>query len=554
MHPSSPLKGAVSAAERKVFFALQDNLPKAYTALHSVALLTRPRDAQRLVDGEIDFVLCHPAWGIIAVEVKGGGIRCDADAQRWTSTSADGVEHVIKNPYDQARRNFYALQEELHACGLARSFPFPGGYAVWFPDLELRRSGLGLSAAYRQITLDANSLREPEAQVRRLFAECLVRTTERPPTEAGIASLARHFMPSWNIPVRLRTSLHEEEEVLVEATRSQHRVLAMLGRRRRALICGSAGSGKTFLVLEKARRLAEEGREILVVCYNVRLAEWLRGATAKMPSVSVFSFHELCLHLIQLARMAKPQPDPLGDCDAYFRYELPDAMLQALDLVSKRFDAILVDEAQDFDTVWWLGIEGLLRDPAESLLYLFYDDNQHIYGARIDFPISDATLLLCENCRNTQTIFSGFIELYRGDSAPEPIGPAGRAIERVEVKSDVEEQQVVERILRRLLQDEGIPPAAVTLLSGRTEDKSLWKEGARVAGSVLSWKPNNSPGTIACATIHAFKGLENSVVIVTETAHTPEKALRELLYVAYSRAKFHLVVLSRPGTPPPCFS
>ena len=133
----------------------------------------------------------------------------------------------------------------------------------------------------------------------------------------------------------------------------------MLGRRRRALICGSAGSGKTFLVLEKARRLAEEGREILVVCFNVRLAEWLREATAKMPSVSVFSFHELCLHLIQLARMPKPRPDPLGDCDAYFRYELPDAMLQAIDLISKRFDAILVDEAQDFDAVWWLGIEGL---------------------------------------------------------------------------------------------------------------------------------------------------------------------------------------------------
>jgi hypothetical protein len=31
-------------------------------------------------------------------------------------------------------------------------------------------------------------------------------------------------------------------------------------------------------------------------------------------------------------------------------------------------------------------------------------------------------------------IFSGFMELYLGDSVPEPIGPVGRAIERIEVK------------------------------------------------------------------------------------------------------------------------
>ena len=65
MHPSSPLKGALSNGERKVFFALQDNLPSAFTGLHSVALLTRPRGAQRLFDSEIDFVVCHPAYGLL---------------------------------------------------------------------------------------------------------------------------------------------------------------------------------------------------------------------------------------------------------------------------------------------------------------------------------------------------------------------------------------------------------------------------------------------------------------------------------------------------------
>ena len=63
--------------------------------------------------------------------------------------------------------------------------------------------------------------------------------------------------------------------------------------------------------------------------------------------------------------------------------------------------ALLVDEAQDFEAVWWIGLESLLRDPVAGLLYLFYDDNQHIYGTRLEFPIDEAPLMLCENCRNS---------------------------------------------------------------------------------------------------------------------------------------------------------
>jgi hypothetical protein len=47
---------------------------------------------------------------------------------------------------------------------------------------------------------------------------------------------------------------------------------------------------------------------------------------------------------------------------------------------------------------------------------------------------------------------------------------------------------------------------------------------------------------VACATIHTFKGLENSVIVITEIAHVHQEKLRELFYVAYSRAKFHLIV------------
>ena len=151
--------------------------------------------------------------------------------------------------------------------------------------------------------------------------------------------------------------------------------------------------------------------------------------------------------------------------------------------------------------------------------------------------------MLCENCRNTRNIFSSFMDFYRGDAVPESIGPPGRAVEVVTHLFDNDELSNITRVLRRLLDEERIPPAAITILTPRVEAKSIWKEGARLtANTVISWNSNPQPNTVACSTIHTFKGLENSVVIITEIAHLPEARMRELLYVAYSRAKFHLVV------------
>ncbi len=543
MHPDTPLKGTRSLAERKVFFALQENLPLPFCGLHGVSLLTRGRgDPDRLHDGEIDFILAHPELGLLVLEVKGGGIACDQERQRWTSTNQEG-EHEIKNPFEQAKRNMYALIEELHASKLAKRFSFPIGYAVWLPDIEIARAPLGLSTNYRAITLDATSLRAPEEELRRIFRECLVRPAPEVPSATGLREMVRHFVPSWKIPARLRTRLNEEEQILVESTRSQFKVLSMLARKRRALICGTAGSGKTFLALEKARRLGEAGGKVLLLCYNLRLSTWLHSAAEDYQNVEVFHYHGFCTHLCTMAKQPAPQPDPHGDRDSYFRYELPEAMMSALESVSLRYDAIIVDEAQDFDPVWWIGIEQLLRDSDESQLYLFYDDNQHIYGSRLEFPINDTPLLLCENCRNTRTIFDGFMQFYQGDAFPEAVGPDGRAVELLHTATASDEKRAIETVLKRLIHEEHIPAAAITILTGCSESKSMWKEGATgPASSVFSWKPITAPHGIACSTIHSFKGLESSVVIVSETRNLPEKMLRALLYVAYSRAKFHLVV------------
>ena len=139
---------------------------------------------------------------------------------------------------------------------------------------------------------------------------------------------------------------------------------------------------------------------------------------------------------------------------------------------------------------------------------------------------------------------------YRGDGAPEPIGPPGRAVEFINLRRTDSEFNAVETVVRRLVNTDGINPSDLTLLTPRSQAQSIWKMGLSVGGLALNWKPT-TPTThrashfLACATIHTFKGLESPVVIVTELEHAYHDTARQLEYVAYSRAKSHLVIIRR---------
>ena len=54
--------------------------------------------------GESDFVIFNPRSGILVVEVKGGGVKYNPkDSSHWMSVDRAGNEHVIKNPFEQAK-------------------------------------------------------------------------------------------------------------------------------------------------------------------------------------------------------------------------------------------------------------------------------------------------------------------------------------------------------------------------------------------------------------------------------------------------------------------
>jgi hypothetical protein len=538
--PNRPLKGTKSNAERKVFYALKDLLAEDYTVFHSVPVYYRTDENSMLMDGEIDFIVAHSNKGLMLIEVKGGGISCDSTSGEWMTSDSEGQKHRIKNPYEQAKKNKYALIEELRECNLTTKYSFPMGHAVWFPDIELTSSHLGFSAKLEKITLDARDLTNANSAINELFKESLSELSLKPPGYKGIDALVKHLAPHWEIAPTLSAKILGEQQEIIEATKSQFKVLSFLGRVSRALIKGCAGSGKTLLALEKAKRLADDGQSVLVICFNKRLASWLRVLLPGSERIHIFHFHGLCSHMCREANLPLSLPDPLGKSDLFYEQILPESILEALSIRAERFDAVIVDEGQDFRANWWIPIEECLKDPIKGTFYIFYDDNQLIYNREIKFPFEEPKITLLENCRNTKEINEYIRKFYLSDGYPDAIGPEGT---KPEVIVSNNEMASLKQILGTLIYKQKVKPEDIVILTPLKMNNSFLKEGTKIGNLSINWNNEIAENRILCSTIHSFKGLESPVVILCELSGLNAKKSKELLYVGVSRAKNHLIFI-----------
>lgn len=541
-YPNEPLAGTLSNAERKIFYALKQSLPDEYTFFHSIPVYREKEPNGGIMDGEVDFLIVHPEKGIIVLEVKGGGISLDSTTETWHTVDSHGARHRIRNPYEQAKEYKYALISDLQENTITSRCSYPFNHAVWFPDIDTGSRSLGISPQLRKMTLDATDLAHVESSINTLFAELLGSERRPAPGIAGVDALVKYLAPNWEILSSLKAQIIDEEIKITEATKSQFKILYLLEKIPHALISGCAGSGKTLLTIEKARRLAESGQKVLVICYNINLAGWIRKCLTKTTGVEVFHFHGLCTYFAELAGVPVP-PVPASDShEEYYLNTLPELLLEALEKCDKRFDAIIVDEGQDLTSTWWVPIQELLKNPDAGAFYIFFDDNQTIYNKTLEFPFSNPLFLLNENCRNTKLIHNHILEFYKGE-AIQSIGPEGREPEIINIaKTDFD--KTIRLLLNRLVNQEGISSEDIIVLSPVSVNKSQIKEGYSAGNFTLTWGQLANKNQIRCSTIHSFKGLESPVVIMVEMERCHPASKNELSYIGMSRARNHLVVIN----------
>jgi superfamily I DNA and RNA helicase len=522
-YPSLP-RQTMPPSERRFWDACK-TLGEGWSVFHSVAWQA-PRGG-RQGDGESDFILLHPSHGILVVEIQGG--RIEIESGEWFSTDRFAVRHGIKDPYRQAVDSKYTLLRYLR--DVLRSSALPRvSHAVVFPDIRLE-APIGLQP--REIAFDTVDLERMGGSLQRTLQHWGQWNNERI-SVANIDAIIRAFAPTLKVSRSLRSEIDEAEETLLELTARQVDALALLRSVRRAVIRGGAGTGKTLLAMEKARRVVVDGGKPLLVCFNSPLATSLTRQAAKSHVVS--TFHGLC------GRLGGAKV-PRGADDTWFFANAATVLTDAAELlaVDEKFDAIVIDEAQDFTDDWLAALQLLLRDPTDGPVVLFLDNHQHLYGSGPSLPKAWPVIELDLNCRNTLPIAKIVAGCY-GDAAPST-GAEGPAPQFIEI-SNTSYVDAVQHLVADLLMDKGMKASDVVVLANAK--KNVEGLRTRLAGPEPFVELDGRG--VAVETIHRFKGLEAKVVVLCLSGRPGEfngiEVDRALAYVGTSRARSALFVVA----------
>ncbi len=535
--PTPPAEAPPS--EKQVFAVLRDRLPDDYIVFHGQRINSVPPGGGKSPGGhaeetEVDFIIFHPRRGYLVLEVKGGGIR--HDARGWISVGRDG-ERRIKDPGRQAQIHCRAIDDFLrkqrsYAKGTPRY-----AWAVCFPDLHFGEELQTLELPPERV-INGRDLKSEDLDgvFQRLF-ECAGAPRRSSPYDPE--AFTKGIAPQVNLVPRLSDRWGEEALELVRLTEEQFRILEFMGSNQLVAIRGGAGTGKTMIALERARRLAEAGEDVLLLCFNEPLAAHL---ARQLDGGRVATFHQLSRELAAEAGLSFEVPADEERQRIFWEQGVPYLLVQALErLPHARWDHVIVDEGQDFMLDWWSAIFGLRRNE-DSSLWVMYDPNQKVYGTEdLSGELQAVLGELRINCRNTRRISARLSELIPGCADCRDDAPEGEEVVRISVENTHEMLECVRTSLHTLLNQERIDPNRTVVLSPRLPGTSeVWRQ--RVFGNwrLRLLEDDPLPNTVRFSSLHRFKGLEADAVILCEVKPGAFDCSPLRLYVASSRAK-HLL-------------
>ncbi len=514
--PSKPYP-TNSRAELRVFDKLREAFVSdySYVALHSLNLTKHK--TKRF--GEADYVLVTK-FGVFVLEVKGGGIQHEDG--NWYTTDRYNEIYRIQDPFRQAETALHAITTEIKESNIFSGLRLPIGYGVIIPDVEWRHKG---SEWDRKTICDLKNFRNFEGWLKTFFnywqskqANNIILTSR------NIKEIKNFLRPNFELVEPLHEKLSKLEDTTVQLTEDQYKYLDFVAANKQVLCSGGAGTGKTFLAAELARRFGDTNRSVVFICKS----SWLRYYLEKR----IYSEH-VTISTIESAVIDKKRA------------------------AINKYDILIADEGQDL-----FNFEDL--DVLESLLsgglkdgewYIFHDVNNQS-GIFDDNTPPDETkevfeylkeyaptnIPLITNCRNTLTILDKVQKTLQLDMGIKGTGQ-GPKISEFTVEKD-EASSILENKLNSFLSD-GIPPDSITILSPLCYENSLVSSLPEQLQSKVTklddYSVRSFPARgISFSEIKNFKGLENEVIIVVDLAdpikikNTSDKAL---YYVAMSRAR-----------------
>lgn len=547
MLPPEPAETTQSNAERSAFEIIRKDLDGDWVALHSVGLATHPGKPW----AEIDFVLIGPE-GIFCLEVKGGRVGRRDDG-RWEFTNGRGETSVkTEGPWAQVGSASAALYAFLVAndpeLGSAAV-----GYGVVMPDFEFKSVGPDIEL---DVLYDVRDGDQPFSRyVEKLTSYWRARLhrqrghAPRRLSDAAQRSALKLLRGDFDYRPSIRGLIDHAKRELVQLTEEQYASLDAMAENERCFIKGAAGTGKTLLAIEEARRLGRSGSRVFLCCFNRNLSHLLREAVAGVEGVEAGTLHAYMWVCIREAQMTDRMPD--AEEDVLNSHFVPEVCCEAL-LEGDRlgaFDALVVDEAQDLMSTDYLDVlDAVLRGGLKQGHWrFFYDPNQDLFaGAQ---PKGVTRLLECTparhtlmvNCRNTRQV-AGFNQLLTTVALGDHCRVDGPKVVHLWYRKPTDELDSVAKEVARLLA-EGVGTGNIVVLSPFRLANSCLAAGTVGEMRVVEWSDEPPPvDAIRFATIGAFKGLEADAILVVDVGDLESDAARQQLYVGLSRARVCLAV------------
>jgi hypothetical protein len=556
--PSLPSEAGAPGSEDVFYELLRNDLSDEWVVYSNLHYL----GGEQLVPGEVDFLIAHRVHGLLFVECKGRGVIRTAEG-KWFREFRGKRSPLRRSPVAQAASQVQTVVADLRKRfdkSVLRlelgTFPFAYGHAVAFPfaDVDALPHMLSLEMP-REIVLDRTDFPRIEDRLRQILSRYRGdRHVPEPPSPEAFERFCTDLIhPPLAIVPNLRGRIAEEAQQYIRMDARQRAIVESIAENDRFSVVGAAGTGKSVLALEIARTWAvEQGRRVLLLCFNRFLGQRLAGQVGALDtgdgSISVRHFHSLCYEAARVLGRLEESPgseDAAEVQQTFWEEQAPELLFEALGQGRlDTYDAVVVDEGQDFRGLWWPVVEALLKSPTEGPLVVFFDPDQTIFGHECEVPPM-FRFRLVENYRNTAAIGEKLTQLGDQPQRPHPDAPDG---EEPVVYGPMTTRRTVEKLdelVTRLIEREGIDPFDIVLLTPHRRERSVLDGVATLGGVELTSDLFERGRKLLHATISRFKGLEAQVVVLLDVdARDPRCGTRER-YVGASRARHALYVFEK---------